>query len=267
MHSSTACPAYVGEATASAGEYHCNDFDWEEHRQEVLAHLANRQAANFVATRSAQPASTMSAEPSPAKGKKRVQAKHHKQLTDSTHDQATSRCPTNEGNLSSRGDQAEADSTSSSHAGSASCASGTQRERSLDSSRRSSGTSSQDGQADPVSAPFKDNTADMLQGPSSIDNSCASQQQASSRASQTQATAGAHGSNVAKHGTWDDTKVDSGTQIKAVNEFEAGRADVGAERREAVNTADVGKWQYDSSCWESFHAKDNATARFYKERR
>lgn len=26
-------------------------------------------------------------------------------------------------------------------------------------------------------------------------------------------------------------------------------------------------WQYDKGCWEAFHARDNATARFYKERR
>lgn len=26
-------------------------------------------------------------------------------------------------------------------------------------------------------------------------------------------------------------------------------------------------WQYEKGCWEAFHARDNATARFYKERR
>ena len=29
----------------------------------------------------------------------------------------------------------------------------------------------------------------------------------------------------------------------------------------------TGKWQYEKGCWEAFHARDNATARFYKERR
>ena len=27
------------------------------------------------------------------------------------------------------------------------------------------------------------------------------------------------------------------------------------------------EWQYNKGCWEAFHARDNATARFYKERR
>ena len=27
------------------------------------------------------------------------------------------------------------------------------------------------------------------------------------------------------------------------------------------------RWQYEKGCWEAFHARDNATARFYKERR
>lgn len=29
----------------------------------------------------------------------------------------------------------------------------------------------------------------------------------------------------------------------------------------------VSSWQYEKGCWEAFHARDNATARFYKERR
>lgn len=267
MHSSTACPAYVGEATASAGEYHCNDFDWEEHRQEVLAQLATRQAANSVVATSAKPASTTSAETDHVKGKKHGQPKQHKPFTHSTHDQTMSNCLPSESNPSSCEDQPGADSTNSSHPGSTTDASGTIRERSLDNSHCSSGTSSQSEQANPVSAPFKDNTADMLQGPSSTDTSCASPQEASnSRASQKQANADAHGSNVAKHSTWDDSKADHRPEPQPVNGSEAG-TDVGANRHEAVNTADAGKWRYDSSCWESFHAKDNATARFYKERR
>ena len=29
----------------------------------------------------------------------------------------------------------------------------------------------------------------------------------------------------------------------------------------------ISSWQYEKGCWEAFHARDNATARFYKERR
>lgn len=44
MHSTAACRAYVGEATPAAAEYHCNDFDWEDLKQEAEAVLANRRA-------------------------------------------------------------------------------------------------------------------------------------------------------------------------------------------------------------------------------
>ena len=48
MHSTAACRAYVGEATPAAGEYHCNDFDWEDLRQEAEAMLAARYAQHQV---------------------------------------------------------------------------------------------------------------------------------------------------------------------------------------------------------------------------
>lgn len=48
MHSSAACRAYVGEATAAAGEYHCNDFEWEDLRQEAEALLSARKAHQQV---------------------------------------------------------------------------------------------------------------------------------------------------------------------------------------------------------------------------
>lgn len=35
------------------------------------------------------------------------------------------------------------------------------------------------------------------------------------------------------------------------------------QQQEEVNSS----WQYEKGCWEAFHARDNATARFYKERR
>ena len=44
MHSTAPCRAYVGEATPAAAEYHCNDFDWEELKQEAEALLAKRHA-------------------------------------------------------------------------------------------------------------------------------------------------------------------------------------------------------------------------------
>ena len=37
------------------------------------------------------------------------------------------------------------------------------------------------------------------------------------------------------------------------------------QQQQANGTAE--KWQYEKGCWEAFHARDNATARFYKERR
>ncbi|KAL3133398.1 hypothetical protein ABBQ38_007267 [Trebouxia sp. C0009 RCD-2024] len=43
-HSTAACRAYVGEATPAAAEYHCNDFDWEQLKQEAEAMLAERSA-------------------------------------------------------------------------------------------------------------------------------------------------------------------------------------------------------------------------------
>ena len=129
----------------------------------------------------------------------------------------------------------------------------------------------------------KNKTAGMLQGPSSTAALCASQQAASnSRASQKQANAGVYGANVAKNTLWEDSEadqrpgtqcvklrgigVDNGIQVPAVNGSEAGN-DVTTEGHEAVHIAGPEKWQYDSRCWESFHARDNATARFYKERR
>ena len=43
-HSTAPCRAYVGETTPAAAEYHCNDFDWEELKQEAEAMLAKRHA-------------------------------------------------------------------------------------------------------------------------------------------------------------------------------------------------------------------------------
>lgn len=48
LHSSPACRAYVGEATPAAGEYHCNDFEWEDLRQEAEALLSARKAHQQV---------------------------------------------------------------------------------------------------------------------------------------------------------------------------------------------------------------------------
>lgn len=47
-HSTAACRAYVGEATPAAAEYHCNDFDWEQLKQEAEAMLAERSALQQV---------------------------------------------------------------------------------------------------------------------------------------------------------------------------------------------------------------------------
>ena len=44
MHSTATCRAYVGESTPAAAEYHCNDFDWEELKQEAETLLADRHA-------------------------------------------------------------------------------------------------------------------------------------------------------------------------------------------------------------------------------
>lgn len=44
MRSTAACRAYVGEATPAAAEYHYNDFDWEELKQEAEEMLAKRRA-------------------------------------------------------------------------------------------------------------------------------------------------------------------------------------------------------------------------------
>ena len=49
MHSSAACRAYVGEATPPAGEYHCNDFEWEDLQREAEALLRARSAQLQVA--------------------------------------------------------------------------------------------------------------------------------------------------------------------------------------------------------------------------
>ena len=39
------------------------------------------------------------------------------------------------------------------------------------------------------------------------------------------------------------------------------------QQRQAQGNDESSNWQYDKGCWEAFHARDNATARFYKERR
>ena len=39
------------------------------------------------------------------------------------------------------------------------------------------------------------------------------------------------------------------------------------QQRQARENDESSNWQYDKGCWEAFHARDNATARFYKERR
>lgn len=49
LHSSAACRAYVGEATPPAGEYHCNDFEWEDLRREAETLLRTRSAQLQVA--------------------------------------------------------------------------------------------------------------------------------------------------------------------------------------------------------------------------
>lgn len=51
MHNTAACRAYVGESTPAAAEYHCNDFDWEELKQEAEALLADRHAQHKVSCR------------------------------------------------------------------------------------------------------------------------------------------------------------------------------------------------------------------------
>ena len=38
-------------------------------------------------------------------------------------------------------------------------------------------------------------------------------------------------------------------------------------QQQQQQSQDRGEWQYKKGCWEAFHARDNATARFYKERR
>ena len=48
MHSTASCRAYVGEATPAAGEYHSEDFDWEDLRQEAEALLAARSSQQQV---------------------------------------------------------------------------------------------------------------------------------------------------------------------------------------------------------------------------
>jgi len=48
MHSSAPCRAYVGEATPAAVEYHCNDFEWEDLRQEAEELLSARKAHQQV---------------------------------------------------------------------------------------------------------------------------------------------------------------------------------------------------------------------------
>lgn len=46
------------------------------------------------------------------------------------------------------------------------------------------------------------------------------------------------------------------------------RREVEAQRaQEPSEEAPVQPWQYDPRNWERFHARDNASARFYKERR
>ena len=48
IHSTAACRAYVGEATPAAAEYHCNDFDWEDLKQEAEAMLAQRRTVQVT---------------------------------------------------------------------------------------------------------------------------------------------------------------------------------------------------------------------------
>ena len=44
VHSTAACRAYVGDSTPAAAEYYCNDFEWEELKQEAEALFAKRHA-------------------------------------------------------------------------------------------------------------------------------------------------------------------------------------------------------------------------------
>lgn len=191
VHSSIACPAYVGEATPSAGEYHCHDFDWEEHRLEVLA---SRQdlAASSAPAQTALPAGI-------------------------TASQAT--CESSSRDLSIQ----------------------TQHEQLT--SGNSIAASNGDGMP-------------TLSGESLTDSwveAPGCQQQ--------------HDQNTV---TAAKKSQGSTQQVGQVSHQETGGdAGTGAVRRRELAWPEAGlrPWQYEISCWESFHAKDNATAKFYKERR
>lgn len=189
-----ACPAYVGEATPSAGEYHCNDFDWEEHRQEVLEQLATRQvlAASSAPAESALPAGKGSSHMRAGSNIKAMPLQtHHDQLSD--------------------GSQPDA--------------------RSCHGSMKVSGSSQSSS-----SSVAADSPQQLPQARSTVLGNLESVK------------------HQRKQPEVDETAHDVDTD--GISQGDA-----------TVSKAGQGQWQYDSSCWESFHAKDNATARFYKERR
>ena len=154
MHSTTGCPAYVGEDAPPAGEYHCNDFDWEEHKRDVLAKLAPQEALLSDKLK----ADAINQEPEP------------------------------------------------------------------DAGRHPAGTTAASGNS-----------------------------QIKAQETQTH-------SHLARSTTGSRTETALGERHEAL-------AISHAVITAAANTEAAGPWQYNSSVWESFHARDNATARFYKERR
>ena len=300
MRSTTACPAYVGEATASAGEYHCNDFDWEEHKQEVLAQLAVQHTWTFSSA-TANSAAVDSAKASSATGDSAAASSTHPadampaasrivtgEMGDcaSQHASDGSISGTSNGSATSAGESDDSITAVASgqfvqspgarnpsasslrltelelqpkqlHSAAKHKQSGGSHTSAASPQEASNGEASRK-QAAAVSGPGSERRTDRQDDADNragagqeISNSAASQKQTGAFTSRA-----ADGVQQTHKGT---TKQMAGSG--AVSQT---RGDVEDE----VEVLDTDRqWKYDSSCWESFHARDNATARFYKERR
>ena len=299
MRSTTACPAYVGEATASAGEYHCSDFDWEEHKQEVLAQLAVQQTWTSSSATAAS-AAVDSVEGSSATGDSAAASSTHPAgAVPAAPHVVTGKMDGGARQRASDGGMSGSSTGSAISAGHGDVSiTAVALGQFLHSSGARNPSAGSLGLTQLESQPRQHSAAKHEQsGGSQI--SAASQQEASTgEASRKQAAAAPvsgserrpdrqdHADNRAGAGQEISNSAASQKQIGAVTSRAsngvqpthkgttkqmAGSGAVSQTRSDAedgVEVLDTGRqWQYDSSCWESFHARDNATARFYKERR
>ena len=277
------CNGYVGEGTAPAGEYHHADFSWEDHCKEVLALVASHPVKWRHLAHDILPNSSPSSYPLPAQQDSQESSRragneiHESQPLGAPH----STCPTDETQNMQPSDGLQSSSTSTVKAHDAQQSSGLQ-------------SSSQNEALMPDGADARaDNSACNREGSHQVHSRPADARSFPVSASKqilgnaTGTSSPPEASSQEQHQgagqpsmLWDavsstkpaSQKFVSGPRLQAEQAPDSNQPDgLVSQRREHVlaNAGQEvgGNKGYSSSRWEAFHAQDNRSGRFYKERR